>query len=109
MQFQKKFFRLRRRVGYRDRQSGHYWVHWSYARDSRGDVWRVGFYDARFETWFLPGDTREYKDGDFIEISNRQVDNWPYSIIAKLMLVVTMACCIGSIVFSILTVIRHSK
>lgn len=76
MQFLKKFFRLRRK-GAKRRKAGYYYVHWSYSGNpNKGDVWRIGYYNNLFDNWSLTGDTRLFKDDDFISIDNRRISGF---------------------------------
>lgn len=73
MQFSKKFFRLRRR-GAKRRESGYYWVHWSYGGNAgKNDVWRIGYYNAFSDNWSVTGDLRFFKDADFLAINEYRI------------------------------------
>lgn len=80
MPISKKFFRLRRVVGNppgvlpKHRKTGYYYIHWSYGNHEKlGGVWRIGYYMAECDKWALTGDSRPFKDADFIAIDEHQV------------------------------------
>lgn len=76
--FSKKFFRLRRKGGNRRRETGYYWVHWSYGGNpGKDDVWRIGYYLASADTWSLSGDLRFFKDADFLAIYSVPIKTFP--------------------------------
>lgn len=72
MLFSKKFFRLRRKEG-KARKTGYYWVRWTYNTDIN-DGWRLGFYIDTLNTWSLMGDSRTFKDNDFISVNEKRVE-----------------------------------
>jgi hypothetical protein len=111
MQNLKNFFRLRRIGGYlrtrlpkqlggyprtrlpKQRKTGYYYVLWSYrGSTTEGDVWRIGFYLESNNTWSLTGDLRFFKDVDFIAITKKPVNSFPYLLINKVLLIVS--CCL---------------
>jgi hypothetical protein len=70
MPFAKIFFRLRRR-GAKPRLNGHYWVSWCYDAKMK-NVWRIAFYNADTQKYYIPGDRREFDESDFLAIRK-----WP--------------------------------
>jgi len=107
MGFLKNFFRLRRTGHQRRRNTGYYWVVWSYA--SNDNYMKIGFYNAANETWKLPGTDRTFYDSSFIHIVERQVDPFPWATFAKGLVIAALVCTLYSIAHLVITLPEFLK
>lgn len=55
------------------RKSGYYWVGWSYSQDTKNVVQRIAYYNERFCTWTIDGDSGLYTNDRFINIDKRPI------------------------------------
>lgn len=105
--FKKIFSATPKGVKRRKRKTGYYWVQWSYARDSKPDVWRIGFYNHQFDNWSITGDARYYHDFDFLGIDERGVQSFPWLSMNRLLLYISFFACLMSVAISIYFIITN--
>jgi hypothetical protein len=73
------------------RQTGYYWVQWSYSGDEGNVVERVGFYNSRLMTWTIDGDSRRYHDIDFLAIDETHIRRYGAAFKMRLLRSLTVA------------------
>lgn len=81
----------------KQRKSGYYWVGWSYSQDMENIVQRIAYYNERFGTWTIDGDTERYTTDRFIDVAEIPINKrrslafqFIYGLITALILLILL-------------------
>lgn len=84
----------------KQRESGHYWVHWSYGGGpGKNDVWRIAYYLAKDHSWTVTGDSRRFDESDFLAVGNIPITDLPASLLKTIVWYTVMIAIVFSLLF----------
>lgn len=94
------------------RKSGYYWVGWSYSQDAKNVIQRIAYYNERFCTWTIDGDSSLYTNDRFIDIGKYPIGQrlkWYHRLISGIIaahIILILIFILASVIATFFTALR---